>query len=83
MSASLLPFPFRHALHALKGPSLCSQHLKANAMLRLAHEPSSHAVTKPIAWGSDQYLQPIAVKALLRYEGEGAARLRMELAEHR
>lgn len=58
------------------------QHLKAIAMLRLAHEPSSHAVAKPIAWGSDQYLQPIAVKALLRYEGEGAARLRMELAEH-
>ena len=37
---------------------------------------------KPIAWGSDQYLQPIAVKALLRYEGESAVRLRMKLAEH-
>jgi hypothetical protein len=85
-------FVFHHHLRGYTGKTWmapCSrwlqsedEHLKAIAMLRLAHEPSSHAVTKPIAWGSDQYLQPIAVKALLRYEGEGAARLRMELAEH-
>lgn len=85
-------FIFHHHLRGYTGKTWmtpCSrwlqsedQHLKAIAMLRLAHESSSHAVTKPIAWGSDQYLKPIAVKALLRYEGEGAARLRMELAEH-
>lgn len=85
-------FVFRHHMRGYTGKKWmepCSrwlqsedQHLKAIAMLRLAHEPSSHAVTKPIAWGSDQYLQPIAVKALLRYEGESAARLRMKLAEH-